>query len=93
MRYTDTDMADAGFQNLMFKGAPITFDKYVPAGDMYYLNMKYVTLAKLDDVWFSPSEFLQPTNADVKYKHIRCYGNLVFSNLSRQAASIALTDS
>ncbi len=91
-RFLDPTMADAGFQNLMFKGAPITFDKYVPSGDMYYLNLKYVTLAKLNDVWFSPSEFLRPTNADVQYKHIRCYGNLVFSNLSRQGASIALTD-
>jgi hypothetical protein len=91
-RFLDPTMADAGFQNLMFKGAPITFDKYVPDGDMYFLNLKYVTLAKLDDVWFSPSEFLRPTNADVQYKHIRCYGNLVFSNLSRQAASVALTD-
>jgi hypothetical protein len=91
-RFLDPTTADAGFQNLMFKGAPITFDKYVPDGDMYFLNLKYVTLAKLNDVWFSPSEFLRPTNADVQYKHIRCYGNLVFSNLSRQGASTALTD-
>ena len=91
-RFLDPEMADAGFQNLMFKGAPITFDKYVPSGDMYFLNLNYVTLAKLNDVWFEPSEFLTPTNADVIYKHIKCYGNLVFSNLSRQAASVALTD-
>lgn len=91
-RFLDPTMADAGFQNLMFKGAPITFDTYVPDGDMYFLNMKYITLAKLNGVWFSPSEFLRPTNADVIYKHIRCYGNLVFSNLKRQAAATALTD-
>ena len=91
-RFLDPEMADAGFQNLMFKGAPITFDTYVPSGDMYYLNLNYITLAKLNDVWFEPSEFLKPTNADVIYKHIKCYGQLVFSNLSRQGASIALTD-
>ncbi len=91
-RFLDPTMADAGFQNLMFKGAPMAFDKYVPDGDMYFLNLKYITLAKLDDVWFTPSEFLAPTNADVKYKHIKCYGNLVLSNRARQGASVALTD-
>ena len=91
-RFNDPKMADAGFQNLMFKGAPITFDKYVAAGDMYFLNLKYITLAKLDDVWFSVSDWLTPTNADVVYKHIRLYGNLVFSNRARQAAATALTD-
>lgn len=91
-RFLDPKMADAGFQSLMFKGAPITFDSYCPDGDMYFLNTKYITLAKLADVWFKPSDWLYPTNADVMYKHIRVYGNLVISNRSRQAAATALTD-
>lgn len=91
-RYLDPKMADAGFQNLMFKGAPITFDTYCPAGDMYFINMKYIQLAKLDGVWFKPSDWLRPTNADVQYKHLRCYGNLVVSNMKRNAAATALTD-
>lgn len=91
-RYLDPKMADAGFQNLMFKGAPVTFDTYVPDGDMYFLNLKYLTLAKLNDVWFTPSDWLRPTNADVMYKHIRVYGNQVVSNCKRQAAANALTD-
>lgn len=85
-RFEDPVYADAGFQNLMFKGAPITFDTYTTADHVYFLNLKYLTLAKLDNVWFSASDFLQPTNQDVKYKHIRCYGNLVVSNRSRQGA-------
>jgi hypothetical protein len=91
-RFLDPEMADAGFQNLMFKGAPMTFDTYVPEGDMYFLNLNYITLAKLNDVWFEPSEFLKPTNADVIYKHIKCYGNLVLSNRARQAAAIDLSN-
>lgn len=90
-RFLDPKMADAGFQNLMFKGAPITFDTYTPTGDMYFLNLKYITLATLNNVWFTPSEWLKPTNADIQYKHIRCYGNLIFSNFKRQAAMTALT--
>lgn len=91
-RFMDPEMADAGFQNLMFKGAPITFDQYVQDAHMYFINLKYITLAKLDNVWFKASDFLQPTNQDVKYKHILCYGNLVISNRARQASLTGLTD-
>ena len=87
-RFMDPTMADAGFQNLLFKGTPMTFDSQIGTvaslNPMYFLNLKYITLAKLDDVWFRPSEFLAPTNADVLYKHIRCYGQLVLSNRKRQ---------
>ena len=86
VRFLDPKMGDAGFQNLMFKGAPITFDTYCTSDHMFFLNLKYLTLAKLNDVWFSPSDWLKPTNADVQYKHIRCYGNLVVSNCARQSA-------
>ncbi len=87
-RFMDPKMADGGFQNLLFKGTPVTFDTQITVIDslnpMYFLNLKYITLAKLDDVWFKPSDFLAPTNADVLYKHIRCYGQLVLSNRKRQ---------
>jgi len=45
IRYTDTDMADAGFQNLMYKGAPMTFDGQNTSGVVYFLNTKYLQLA------------------------------------------------
>lgn len=90
-RFLDPTMGDAGFQNLMFKGAPITFDKYADTSSatngeapMWFVNMKYITLAKLNSVWFTPSDFLQPTNQDVVFKHLKCYGNLIVSNCSRQ---------
>ena len=44
IRYSDTDMADGGFQNLLFKGAPITFDDSCEANAMYFLNTKYIQL-------------------------------------------------
>jgi hypothetical protein len=90
LRFMDPKMADGGFQNLLYKGAPFTFDSAIAQIStnevIYFLNLKYITLAKLNEVWFSPSEFLRPTNADVVYKHIRCYGNLTVSNRSRQGA-------
>jgi hypothetical protein len=91
-RFLDPKMADAGFQSLMFKGAPMTFDTYCTTGAMNFLNSRYITLARMPNVWFKVSDWLVPTNADVQYKHIRCYGNLVFSNLKRQAAATALSN-
>ena len=91
IRYTDTDMADAGFQNLMFKGAPITFDAAISTGTvaagsqpMYMLNTKYLQLVRHSDVWFKPTPFVRPTNQDAVFSQILCYGNLTCSNRARQ---------
>jgi len=91
-RFLDPKMADAGFQSLMFKGAPMVFDTSATANHMYFINTKYLTLAKLADVWFKVSDWLYPTNADIMYKHIRLYGNLIVSNRARHACMTALTD-
>lgn len=91
IRYEDPALGDAGFQNLAYKGVPITFDDDCDVAatteataPLWFLNTKYITLATLDGVWFNPSDMLQPTNQDAFYKHIKCYGNLVMSNVSRQ---------
>ena len=44
LRFTDTKTADAGFQNLLYKAAPVTFDTHCTAGVVYFLNSKYQTL-------------------------------------------------
>lgn len=93
VRYENTDMGDAGFVNLMYKRAPVAFDRACTASYMYFLNVKYLTLAKLNNVWFTPSDWLQPVNQDKKFKHVLCYGNLVSSNNSRQSVLTALTNS
>lgn len=91
IRYEDTRMGDAGFQNLMFKGAPVTFDEDADVATtteanapIWFLNLQYLTLKTLGGVWFTPSEMLQPINQDAFYRHILCYGNLVSSNNVRQ---------
>lgn len=90
-RFEDVAMADAGFQNLLYKGAPIAFDEYADVASsteadapMWFVNFKYIKLKTLSGVWFAPSELLQPTNQDVFYKHLLCYGNLITTNPSRQ---------
>lgn len=85
-------LGDAGFQNLMFKGAPMVFDDNAQAQTMYFLNIKYLTLAKLNDVWFQVSDWLRPVNQDVQYKNITLYGNLIPTNCNRQAKLTGITN-
>lgn len=86
-RYTDMKMADAGFQNLLFKGRPIAFDDACDPADVkpiWFLNVNYLKLRKLAETWFKPSDLLQPTNQDAFYKNILSYGNLTTSFPGRQ---------
>ena len=92
IRYTDTDMADGGFQNLMFKGCPITFDDTLAGeGKMYFLQRKDLQLVAHSDVWFKPTPFVRPTDKDSVYSQILCYGNLTTSNRARQGYMYGIT--
>ena len=92
IRYTDTDVADAGFQNLMFKGAPTTFDSGCTAGEMMFLNTKYLQLVAHSDVWFKPTPFVRPTNQDAVFSQLLSYGNLTCSNRARQGYLFGITN-
>ena len=93
IRYTDTDMADGGFQNLLFKGAPVTFDSDTNlATKMYFLNTKYLQLVAHSDVWFKPTPFVRPTNQDAVFSQLLCYGELTTSNRARQGLLRNLND-
>ena len=84
LRYTDTKTADAGFQNLLFKSAPIMYDVHCTAGTMYFLNSKYIKLVGHSDKWFAQTDFVRPENQDARFALIMCYGNLVTSNRKKQ---------
>jgi hypothetical protein len=101
-RYTNMDMADGGFQNLLFKGRPFTYDDFAAFGytdagvataqdPIWFLNCEYLTMRKLAETWFKPSEMLQPTNQDAFYKNILCYGNLTTNYPGRQAVLFNVT--
>ena len=90
-RFMDSKTADGGFQNLLFKGAPIVYDNYVTAGDMFFLNTKYIRLVGHSDTWFKPTPFVRPNNQDARYAQILCYGELTISNRARQGVLTAKT--
>lgn len=90
-RFMDSKTADGGFQNLLFKGAPIVYDNYVATGDMFFLNTKYLRLVGHSDNWFKPTPFVRPNNQDARYAQILCYGELTISNRARQGVLTAKT--
>ena len=93
LRYTSAEVADAGFQNLLFKGAPCTYDAGSDvAGKMCFLNTKYLRLVAHSETWFQPTPFVRPTNQDARYAQILCYGELTCSNRARQGMLYGLTD-
>jgi hypothetical protein len=91
LRYTDTKTADAGFQNLLFKAAPVMYDVHCTAGVFYFLNSKYITLVGHSDKWFAQTEFIKPEDVDARYALIMCYGNLTVRNRAKQGKLTAKT--
>lgn len=84
IRYTNTEMADAGFQNLAFKGAAITYDADQTAHVMDFLNMRYLELVGHNETWFKNTPFVKPTNRDARTSQILCYGQLTVKKRSAQ---------
>lgn len=91
LRYTDTKTADAGFQNLLFKAAPVVYDVHCTAGVVYFLNSKYLTLVGHSGKWFAQTGFVSPEDVDARYALIMCYGNLTCRNAAKQGKLTAKT--
>jgi len=92
IRYQDTKSANAGFTSLMFKQAPIYWDRDCPAQTAYGLNSKYITLVGHSQRWFKQSPFSDglsaaaggtATTVDARYSIITTYGNLTVNNRSK----------
>jgi hypothetical protein len=89
IRYQDVKSANAGFTSLMFKQAPIYWDRDCPTGVAYGLNSKYITIVGHTDRWFKQSPFSDglsaaaggnATTVDARYSIITTYGNLTLNN-------------
>lgn len=91
LRYTDTATANAGFQNLLFKAAPVMYDTGCPSGNFFFLNSKYITLVGHSAKWFQQTEFIRPEDLDARYALIMCYGNMTIRNREKQGKLTAKT--
>jgi len=92
-RFTDTNTADAGFENLKFKGAVMMFDNntYFPAGYMYFLNSKYLNWNVHRDADFKTEDFIRPADQDARVAQIITMGELTVSNRSRLGVMTGIT--
>ena len=89
-RFMDTS-AKAGFQSLMFNGAPYLKDSKAPSTHLVMLNENYLHLFGHKDEYFRMEPFAKPINQNVKVAHI--FAMLVFasSNNRMHSALTALT--
>ncbi len=91
LRYTDTKLADAGFEQLKFKGATFFFDENAIANELFMLNSKYLELVADKEVNFTASPWVKPDNQDAKTSQILWYGQLTTSNRRTSGKLTAVT--
>lgn len=91
-RFTDAKMADAGFQNVMYMGAPVVLDGgiggYAAADTMYFLNTKYLHYRPHEERNMVPLETRSPVNQDAEIQILAWAGNLTCSGARYQGRLI-----
>ena len=90
-RFVDEEMASGGFKSLQFNGIPVVVDANAASGDMYFLNLDYITLMPHKDENFRFEPFTKPINQNVKVAKIFWMGGLGHSNNRRQGLLDAIT--
>ena len=76
----DATLGDAGFQALRFKGASVVVDSHCPAGQMYFLNTKYLDYKVHAKRFFSFEDFKPMETKDGIQARLFWMGQLTCSN-------------
>lgn len=90
-------LAQAGFENLLFNGVPMLTTSHIPnaatttKGSLFFFNEDYITMVVASRAQFKVEDFQTPVNQDAMTSKLLWAGNLVFSNIQRQAKFTALT--
>lgn len=94
LRVTENELADLGFQNLVFVGRPIVVDARIPQvnslDQMYFLNEEYIHLYHHKDRHFFLDPFRRPVNQDAIVAKILWMGQLCIDNPRMQGRIIDL---
>lgn len=104
VRYTSTDNASVGFDNIAFKaGCPLYWDEMMPDIEtgtnyetaasketIYLLNTKFMTIRNEEGKNFVPTPFVRPENQDAKVAQILWYGNLCWSALRKHGVAYGI---
>ena len=91
LRYSDNDMADAGFENLRFKGSAMTYDPNTPSGTMFFLSSDALKLVTNKGTNFITTKFIQPANQDAKVAQLLWAGQLASDNIRRLGKLTGIT--
>ena len=84
----DMQLAQAGFENLLFNGVPWVVDSHIPTtgseGGLFFLNEDYIQIINATRADFHLQDFQTPVDQDAMTALLLWAGNLVFSNIQRQ---------
>jgi hypothetical protein len=92
LRTQNLKMADAGFQNIEFKGVPIIFDEDMDDEEMLFLNSNYLKFVIGKGRNFVNTPFVKPENQDAKVSHVLFTGNIVTSKRDVHGRIVAMTE-
>jgi hypothetical protein len=90
-RFMDSEIANAGFVNLMFEGKPFIVDNRCPTSYLFALNEDYLHLFVHKDEDFRFENFIKPPNQNVSSAKIYWAGALVVDNPRMNGVMSALT--
>lgn len=79
-RFTDSDTAKGGFQNVMFNGVPFVVSAKCPSGHVFFLNEEFLYLYYHPKRNFVLDPFIKSTTQDLKIAKVFWMGNMGSSN-------------
>ncbi len=90
----DMQLAQAGFENLLFNGVPWLVDSHIPTsgseGNLFFLNEDYAQIVTASRADFHLQDFQTPVNQDAMTALLLWAGQLVISNIQRQGKFTAI---
>jgi hypothetical protein len=103
IRYTDTKMADMGFDTIKIQGATLIWDEVVPdidsgttaitKGTLFLLNSKFYHLVIDSQTDIVTTPFIEPENQTAKTAKILFMGNSAVSNIRKHGVLYATSQS
>ena len=91
VRISDTRLGDLGFSNLKYKEATWTFDTNAIAGYIFLLNSGSLELVQHTERMFTLSEFVKPSNQDVRTAQVFWMGELTTDNRRKHGLLTGVT--
>ncbi len=103
VRYTNTKLADMGFDNIKLRGATWIWDEQVPdigngtvavtTGTVFLLNTKFYKIIIDSEIDMVTTPFVEPENQTVRTAKILFMGNAAVSNLRKHAVAYDISAS